>query len=321
MRFDFTDLRLFIHVVEAGSITGGAERMHMTLASASQRVRGMEEALGSALLQRHAQGVRPTEAGRTLLHHARVVGAQMQRLHGELGEYGAGLRGHVRLLCNTSAIMEHLPAPLTDFLAAHPQLSVDVEERTSADVADGVRAGLGEIGICSDLADLRGLVQRPFRADALVLVLPRGHVLAGTRRASLAALAERLPRAAGDRRAPELALVGLSAGNPLQEYIGLQLQRQGLRVHYRVRVRSFDAICRLVEQGIGAGVVPHAAAARCARGTRIARVPLSDAWAAQRRLVCVCVPGELAPHAQRLWQRLTAAAAPTAQGPAFSDDG
>ena len=315
MRFDLTDLRLFIHVVEAGSITGGAARAHMTLASASQRVRGMEDALGSALLQRHAQGVRPTEAGRTLLHHARLVGAQMQRLHGELGDYGAGLRGHVRLLCNTSAIMEHLPAPLADFLVAHPKLSVDVEERASADVAEGVRMGQGDIGICSDVADLHGLVQQPFRDDALVLVLPRSHALADARRSSLADLAA-LTATEGP---PELALVGLSAGNPLQDHISRQVQQQGLRLRYRVRVRSFDAVCRLVEQGIGLGVVPRTAAARCARSMKIARVPLADSWAAQRRLVCVRSEDALAPHAQRLWQQLSVGAAPARGRRALSD--
>ncbi len=134
MRFDLTDLRLFLNVVEAGSITAGAERTHMTLASASQRVRGMEDALGSPLLLRHAQGVTPTEAGRTLLHHARVVRQQMEQLQGELGDYGTGLEGHVRVQCNTSAMTEHLPAPLARFLALHPRVSVDLEERASQDL-------------------------------------------------------------------------------------------------------------------------------------------------------------------------------------------
>lgn len=122
MRFDLTDLRLFLNVVEAGSLTGGAARSHMTLASASQRVRGMEDALGSPLLTRHAQGVRATEAGRTLLHHARVVLQQMERLRGELGEYGQGLKGHVRFMCGTSALTEHLPEVLSRFLAEHPRI-------------------------------------------------------------------------------------------------------------------------------------------------------------------------------------------------------
>src|SRR5215469_15512326 len=107
MRFDLVDLRLFVNIVESGTITGGAAQTHMTLASASQRVIGMEDSLATPLLLRAKQGVTPTEAGRTLLHHARLVLEQVERMRGELGEYGAGLRGHVRLLCNTSAMTEH----------------------------------------------------------------------------------------------------------------------------------------------------------------------------------------------------------------------
>ena len=73
MRFDLTDLRLFLHVVEAGSITHGAERMHLAIAAASTRIRNMEATLGTPLLHRERLGVQPTEAGRALLHHARVL--------------------------------------------------------------------------------------------------------------------------------------------------------------------------------------------------------------------------------------------------------
>ncbi|MDA7415077.1 LysR family transcriptional regulator [Xenophilus arseniciresistens] len=298
MRFDLTDLRLFVHVVEAGSLTAGAARAHMTLASASQRVRGMEETLGGALLQRHPQGVRVTEAGRTLLHHARLVLAQMQRLRGELAEYGEGLRGHVRLLCNSSAIMEHLPAPLAAFLAAHPQLSVDVEERPSADVAQAVRAGLCELGICADQADLQGLTHHFFRDDALMLVLPRAHALASHAGAHTL---DALKDARGS-----IDLVGLAADNPLQAHLSQQAARQGLQLRYRVRVRSFEAVCRMVEQGIAAAVVPRTAALRCAATLAIACLPLSEAWAQRTLVICVKEPQRLAPHAQRLLQHLLA---------------
>src|SRR3546814_18100434 len=109
MRFDFTDLRLFLHIHQTGSITGGAQRTHMTLASASERVRGMEDTLGVPLLVRERHGVRVTAAGRTLLHHARTVLQQVERMHGELDQYGHGIRGNVRLLCNTAALREYLP--------------------------------------------------------------------------------------------------------------------------------------------------------------------------------------------------------------------
>src|SRR5256886_15748546 len=70
MRFDLVDLDLFRHIVEAGSITGGAERAHLALAAASTRVRQMEQTLGAPLLVRSRQGVTPTEAGRPPLPQA-----------------------------------------------------------------------------------------------------------------------------------------------------------------------------------------------------------------------------------------------------------
>ena len=106
MHFDLIDLRLFLHVQEAGTITGGAAASHMTLASASERIRGMEDSLGSPLLSRAPRGVQLTPAGRTLAHHAQLVLRQIDQLQGEMGDYGAGIKGHVRLLCNSSALAE-----------------------------------------------------------------------------------------------------------------------------------------------------------------------------------------------------------------------
>ncbi|MES2529711.1 MAG: LysR family transcriptional regulator [Pseudomonadota bacterium] len=291
MRFDLTDLRLFLHVVEAGSLTAGAQRSHMTLASASQRVRGMEETLGHPLLLRQPKGVRPTEAGHTLLHHARLVLAQMERLRGELGEYGDGLKGHVRVMCNTSAMTEHLPEPLGGFLADHPRVSVDLEERGSDDIVDALRAGLCDIGIVSDAVDTDGLERHAFRRDDLVLVMPRSHALAGRRRVKLVEIAE-------------LAFVGLPADNPLQTHIALHARRLGRHLACRVRVAGFEAICGMVAQGIGVGIVPQTAARRCARSMPIARAVLDEPWAARTLLVCVKDRDGLSLHARRMLDHL-----------------
>ena len=93
IRFDLTDLRLFVHVAEAGSITHGAARANMTLASASERIRAMEDALSAPLLERKRRGVQLTSAGRVLLHHAWVVTQQLEQMRGELANFGKGLRG------------------------------------------------------------------------------------------------------------------------------------------------------------------------------------------------------------------------------------
>ncbi len=112
MRFDLTDLSLFRHVVEAGSITHGAERAHLALAAASTRIRNMEQALGAPLLVRARHGVTPTQAGRTLLQHARTMLEQAERLREDLGAYAGGLAGQVRVLSNTNALTEFLPEAL-----------------------------------------------------------------------------------------------------------------------------------------------------------------------------------------------------------------
>ena len=147
MRFDLADLSLFRHVVEAGSITHGAERAHLALAAATTRIRNMEEALGAALLVRGRQGVMPTQAGRTLLQHARTILTQAERLREDLGAYAGGLAGQVRMLSNTNALTEFLPETLSPFLTSNPQVSIDLEERLSDEIVALIAEGAGDIGI------------------------------------------------------------------------------------------------------------------------------------------------------------------------------
>jgi len=296
MRFDLTDLRLVLHVQEAGTITAGAARAHMTLASASERIRGMEASLGVPLMTRGRRGVALTPAGLALAHHARVVLQQMERMRGELAEYGKGLKGHVRLLCNTAAISEHLPELLAAFLARHPRVSVDVEERGSHEIADAVRRGLCDIGVVADSADLQGLQTHPFRPDPLVLVVPTGHPLARRRAVPLA-------------QAAHLDFVGLAQGSALQEHIGHHARRAGRVLSYRVRLRSFEAICRMVGQGIGVAVVPKAAAARYGRSAGVRQVALADGWAERELRICVRDEAALPAHAQQMLRHLLAATA------------
>src|SRR6201986_2446859 len=165
MRFDLADLSLFRHVVEAGSITHGAERAHLALASASTRIRHMEEALGAPLLLRRRQGVAPTPAGRTLLQHARLILQQAERLREDLSAYAGGLAGQIRVLSNTNALTEFLPEALSSFLAAPPRSSVELEERPSDEIVGLIAEGVGDIGIVAAPVDASRLATFPFRKD------------------------------------------------------------------------------------------------------------------------------------------------------------
>ena len=178
MRFDFTDLNLFRHVIEAGSITHGAARSNLALAAASTRIRKMELAFGAELLVRGRQGVTPTPAGRTLLQHARAILAQTERLQEDLSPYARGLAGQVRVLSNTNALTEFLPETLSSFLTAYPDISVDLEERLSDEIVGLIADGTGDVGIVAGTVDYGGLHTFPFRSDRFVLVVARDHPLA-----------------------------------------------------------------------------------------------------------------------------------------------
>jgi len=182
MRFDLVDLRLFLLVAEAASITHGAARAGMALASASERIRLMEDSLGTPLLERNRRGVRATPAGLALVHHAQLVIQQLERMRAELSEYAEGLRGRVRLFANTTATAEFLPATLGPFLSLHPQIDIDLEERSSREIVRAIAQNLAEIGIVGDEVNpAKELQTFPFAEDRLVLIAPRGHVLSHQR--------------------------------------------------------------------------------------------------------------------------------------------
>jgi DNA-binding transcriptional LysR family regulator len=294
MRFDLIDLALFRHVVEAESITHGAERAHLALAAASTRIRNMEKALGAALLVRSRQGVTPTQAGRTLLQHARSILRQSERLREDLGAYAGGLAGQIRVLSNTNA-QEFLPEALSSFLAAHPHVSVDLEERLSDEVVGLIAEGVGDLGIVAATVDLSTLETYPFRKDRFVLVVARDHKLGKRTKIPFAQVLDH-------------EFVGLDRASALQRFLADKAARIGQPLRLRVQLRSFDAVCRLVECNVGIGIVPETTARRVGSNMAITAVALSDAWAERDLTICVRDFSELPPYARQLVEHLRAGA-------------
>jgi DNA-binding transcriptional LysR family regulator len=274
MRFDLTDLRLFLLVTESSNITKGAERAGLALASASARIRAMEEELGVPLLERGRRGVQTTPAGQALAFHARTVVEQMERMRGELGAYAQGLKGHVRLWANSAAMAEFLPDPLAAFLAANPHIDIDLEEKPSPRTIEGVAEGLTDIGIVMNGVEFGDLETRPFRVDRLVVVAPHDHPVAAFRQVAF-------------REIVDAEFVGLGQNSALQEHLRRHAARMGKTLKLRVRMGSFDAVCRLVAQGVSLGVVPEMAAHRCAASMPIRVIPLTDAWALRHLTICL----------------------------------
>lgn len=269
-RIDLTSLQLFVAVCESGSIGKAAEREFIAPSAVSKRLSDLERTLDTPLLYRHARGVDLTPAGESLLHHARSMLFSLERMQGELGEYAHGVRGHVRVHASISAIVQFLPEDLGAFARTHPEIKIDLEEHLSTEVVRAVREGAADVGICNqEVIDRPGagdLELRPYRVDHLALIVPRGHRLAG---AESIAFADTLDE---DH-------VGLHANSSIHIVTRAAAVAAGKTIRLRIAVTGLDAMCRMIHNGLGIGVMPRRAFELMHGVGALEAIALEDAWA------------------------------------------
>jgi DNA-binding transcriptional LysR family regulator len=243
-RLDLTTLQLFVAVSEEQTLTKAAAREGIAPSAASKRLGELEQDLDCTLFVRHAKGMQLTSAGDTLLVHARRMLQTAATAAEELREYRHGVRGHVRMMVNLSAIVAFLPEDLEAFFKLHPDLRVEIEERPTNRVVKGVSDGLAEIGICSRDGDLQDLEAATYRRDELVVVMRADHPLAG-----------RGPLTYADTL--EFDQIGLHAESSIFTRSQIASREAGRTLRRRIHVPGFDAICRTVQANLGIALIPR----------------------------------------------------------------
>ncbi|MFE9610912.1 LysR family transcriptional regulator [Streptomyces sp. NPDC006012] len=247
MRYDLDDLRLFLHIVTEGSITAGAHRMHLSLPSASARVRSLEHHAGVALLIRGRRGVRPTPAGTTLARHARDVLAQTTRLESAVASYTQSQIAPLTLLAGGSAMHRLVPQALISFLRAHPDADVAVSESRTPQTVRKLTDGEADLGVVlDDEAGDCGLRMEPLGDDSLVVIGQTGGILAGRTALTYSEVAEH-------------PLVGLDADSSLRRWIEKHLGPHAPVVRHRTTVANLSVLVSLAAGGAGLAVVPRRA--------------------------------------------------------------
>ena len=293
-RIDTFDLRLFAAIVLHGSITAGARGVHLSLAAASTRLLKLEHAIGASLLLRSKRGVALTDAGRTLMLHAGRLEQELEALHAAMAAHARGVRSTVRVMCNTSAMTEHLPRLIGRFLAEHAGIDIELKELGSQDVLRAMRQERADIGVIADYVGAEGVSTRKFRDDPLVAILPAGQGRVMRGKVDFANLMDK-------------PFVGLPEDSGLSGFLRSQAERHGRSIHHRVRVRSLDAVVGLVADGVGVAVVPEATAIRL-KSRRLAVRELGNAWAARKLLLCTAKNAPLGSGATALLRFLAAPA-------------
>lgn len=263
---DLQTLRVVLAVAEAGSISGGSQRLGLALAAASARISALESALGVRVFERSPRGVELTAAGRRLVQRGAEVLAEADRLAAELRDWGQGLAGRVRLLANASALLQALPQRLEAFSRAHPRIRVDLAEGTSLHILGEVAEGRADVGIVDAARPAQGLEFVPFCCDDLVLVVSASHALAGEERVALDVLLEQ-------------SFIVFEGVNAVSTRLFNAASLVGRSLDVRMRMRSFDAACRLVAAGNGVSVMPRQALAPQLAHLPLRAVAIDEAWA------------------------------------------
>lgn len=284
-QIDLSTLDLFVLTCATGSIAQAAERGQIVASAISKRIAEMELLAQTPLLHRHARGVRPTPAGELLLRHARAVLMQVEHLRADLGEYARGVRGVVRLSANASAVEQFLPEDIAAFVERHPEIRIDLRQNTSRSVARAVRDGNVDLGICSPSEEAAGLAVLPYRREHMVLVIPAAHALARRRRMHY-------------EETLDFPQIGLRDSSIVRETLDREAQSVRRALQQRIEVDSLSAMCRMIECGLGVGVMPEGAYRALDKANRLRAVALADSWA-ERELNLYAVDFDVLPAAAR----------------------
>jgi DNA-binding transcriptional LysR family regulator len=289
MKFDLTDLRIFLSAVEGGSLTAAAAQNNIVVAAVSARLKKLEESFDLPLLERTGRGIRPTLAGDMLARHARQVLSSAQRIEIELSNFSHGRSGNIRFLSNTNMLAEHLPAVMGRFLAEHPDISISVADKPSLEVVALLRNGEADIGIVAASADMSGLERWRFVPDRLVLVVPKDHALLD---------ATDFSRVLSER------MITLQQKVALSQFLRRRAVELGRDVDIRMRMDGFEGICAMVAQGAGVAIVPESAALRYGRFMDFRIVQILDDWADRELYLCVRKEEHLPHHGKKFLAHL-----------------
>ena len=290
-RVDFVTLKLFCAIVQSGSITKGANECNLALSAASRRISEFEETVGMPLLDRSVKGVTLTHAGHAVMQHALRLFQGFEQLSNELNEYSKGVKGHVRLWANMSALTEFLPSALASFLKDYPEIQVEVEEQLSGDIVKALMDGIADIGVFAEGPITTGLETHIMGKDQLVIACSKDHPLNKRKTISF-------------EECLQYDFVGLNRGSSLLELTSRSAERLGKQMSLRIQVRSYDAMCQMIAVNLGIGVLPIQACAAQIKAMGLQTIQLEDAWAKRNLLVATKAGINYSPATKLLSQHL-----------------
>ncbi len=289
MRYELTDLKLFLEIALARSLSAGAAAVHITASSASYRLKNLEQAMGAPLFLRTPRGMDLTPAGEAVLVYVREIFDKVERMQVDVSRFVSGLKGHVRLAANSSSLNGYATASIGRFLMLNPDVEVDIEERQSETIPAAILAREIDFGIFAGATELTGLQVHRYARDRLMIAVPDGHSLGSHPEIKLGA-------------ALEFDFVCMSRSSSNFMFLRDMAQRTGKPLRARLHAHSFESVLALVAAGLGIALVPTCVLSGAPAG--ITLLPLAETWAQRELNLAVRMDSPLPHFAQALVQFL-----------------
>lgn len=273
-RLDISALEIFVAAVEEKSLSKAAERENLVTSAVSKRMSELERYLGKAVLLRHGRGVEPTSAGILLYQRAKSILRNVKLTEKAIDEFASDGIAKIRLLANPSTVLQFLPSQMKAFLSINENINIELVESHSYDIPRLVINGHADIGIYHADYPASGTLSYPYRRDRVGLVVPVGH--------PLSIMSELF-----FEDALEYDLLGYFPRHSLGQfldYIGPSVSRPP---NVKLQVANFEARCRMIQHGLGVGVVPENIARNYLHQMGLVFIRLRDAWAQRQFYLCI----------------------------------
>ncbi len=225
------------------------------------------------------------------MQHALILFQGFEQLSNELSEYSKGVKGHIRLWANMSALTEFLPSALASFLKDNPEIQVEVEEQLSGDIVRALMDGIADIGVFAEGPITTGLETQIMGSDQLVIACSKAHDLSKRKNITF-------------NECLEYDFVSLNKGSSLLELTSRCAEKLGKQMRLRIQVRSYDAMCQMIAVNLGIGVLPLQACAAQIKALGLKVIHLEDAWAKRNLLVAIKANTHQSPATALLSQHL-----------------
>ncbi|MEA2729247.1 MAG: hypothetical protein QOD93_3881 [Acetobacteraceae bacterium] len=245
---DLRRLRAFVALAEESHVTRAAERLGMQQPPLTRLLRGLETEFGVLLMHRLPRGVKPTEAGKTLLTEARILLARAEKLPEIVRRAARGEHGSLAVgFTSSAALHPFVPAVLREFRDRLPGVKVILEEAGTAELVDALlHERLDAAFVRSPVGSVAALLVDPVLDEPMLAALPARHRLALV--AGPLALAELATEA--------FILYRRSTGPGLYDAIVTACRQAGFSPTVAQEAPRLPATLSLVAAGLGVSIVP-----------------------------------------------------------------